>query len=693
MVYGKIKFAKILIVALLMLIFVFGIIFNKNQVQYNLVKAILPSSISETSNITALSDITSKTIHVIFEDEDEDNLEEIKDNFASEIDTADFEITEYSPEKLLEYYLSQSSNFISPNTRELLKDKDYEIVHHQALERLYNPGGFQIAGVDKDPYSFLSDFVLSNNRDKKSTIDNKNYDILDLKLRQNTDRVKDLILLRKNFEGEGTKIYLTGTPVHTYYTSTSANLTVNVICALITLLIVGLTWVYFKNLKILLFIGLSIIFGFLGGFFVAKATFLNFHIITVLFGVTLIGIGVDYSIHYLFSAERDKNFYKNLTLSMLSTALAFSLLFFLKIEVMSQIALFTISGLICVYLFILLIYPCVDFPPPQKTFNTDLAKKFKISVLTICLVVTGFGVFHHHFDDNLSALYTPKKELKEGEALYLKLTNPNDLKARFLTVKGDNLEDILTKEEEISGIFDNNMVNYLSLSKFLPSEKRQRENFELVKSLYNNDLSSFGDILTSGQISALKNQEFNFKEFNLNEAPYLKNFVLKDNTSFMMYYSSDKISLNKDFALETDIQGDVSDYLKHYRVKLLKLLPAVYFLLFVLFFAFYEKKRAVKMFLPILLSSLFTISLLSLFFELNLFHLLALLLVLGFTVDYSLFSSQKSENTKNAILLAGITTSASFLLLSFSGFALLSSLSLTLFIGILSSYFLIKVFE
>jgi len=302
-------------------------------------------------------------------------------------------------------------------------------------------------------------------------------------------------------------------------------------------------------------------------------------------------------------------------------------------------------------------------------------------------------VFHLHFNDSLSALYTPKKELKEGEALYLKLTNPNDLKARFLTVTGDNLEDILTKEEEISDIFDNNMVNYLSLSKFLPSEKRQRENFELVRSLYNNDLNNLGDILTSEQISALKNQEFNFKKFNLNEAPYLKNFVLKDNTSFMMYYSSDKISLNKDFALETDIQGDVSEYLKHYRVKLLKLLPAVYFLLFVLFFAFYEKKRAVKMFLPILLSSLFTISLLSLFFELNLFHLLALLLVLGFTVDYSLFSSRNSENTKNAILLAGLTTSVSFLLLSFSDFALLNSLSLTLFIGILSSYFLIKVFE
>lgn len=683
------KVIRVIIVAFLALLFSLGLFLNKNEVQYSLVKAILPSSISQNSNIITLSDKTSKTIHIIFEDEDEDNLESTKEDFLSEIDPENFEAININPEKLFRYYVSQNGNFLSPLTKELLKNQNYEIVSQMGLERLYNPASFSLAGADKDPYGLLTDFVLSNDRSHKNFIDGKNYIISDLNLKGKTDNVRELISLQQKYAKDGTKIYLTGTPVHTYLTSSKANMTINLICAVITLLIVGLTWYYFKSLKILPLVALSIAFGFLGGFSVAKATFLNFHIITVLFGVTLIGIGVDYSIHYLFSSEHDKTFYKNLTLSMVSTLCAFSLLFFLKIEVMSQIALFTIIGLICVYLFIILIYPLFALPKPVRSIKTDFG--YKKIILALSLVVIVLGVFHIRFNDDLSALYTPTNELKESEALYSKLTNNE--KTHFLTVRGQNFEEILEVEEQITDILNEKGVDYLCVSKFLPSQKRQRDNFELVKGLYGNNLGSFKDILFSEQIQALKNQEFKYSEFNLNDAPYLKNLVLSSEVSVLMYFSSDKITFNIENVEQTDIRSDVSGYLKNYRQKLLKLLPFVYFLIFVLFFAFYGKKRAIKMFLPIFLSSLFTVSLLGLFFELNLFHFLALLLVLGFTVDYSLFSSETSENTKNAIFLACITTGASFLLLSFTGFALLNSLALTLFVGILSSYVFIKVFE
>ena len=693
MVYGKMKLLRVLIVFSLALIFILGLFFNKNEVQYSLVKAILPSSVSETSNIIPLSDRTSKIIHIIFESEDEERIEEVKDAFLSEIPSDDFEIINLNPEKLFDYYERAPSNFLSTRTRELLKNKNYEIIYREGLERLYNPIGIQLAGADKDPYSLLSDFVLSGYLGRNTFLDGKNYSVSDLKLKQNTSSVKELITLKHKYSDKGINIYMAGTPVHTYLTSRNANFTINLICAFLTLLIIGLTWVYYKNLKVLPFIALSIIFGFLGGLFVAKATFLNFHIITVLFGVTLIGIGVDYSIHYLFLARHDKSFYKNLTLSMLSTALAFSLLFFLKIEVMSQIALFTILGLFFVFLFILLIYPIIDFPKPQKSINIDLSKKIKISVWVISFVVIAFGLFHLHFNDNLSALYTPTKELKEGEALYIKLTNPKELKTHFLTVRGRNLEETAVQEEKITDILEKEGVDYLCVSRFLPSKERQRENFELVKSLYDNNLNNFKEILTPQQIQALKNSKFKYEKFDSENAPYLNNFVLSPELSLIMYFSPEKISFSPEITEEIDIQADVSEYLKNYRIKLMKLLPFVYFLIFILFFAFYGRKKSAKMFAPILLSSLFTVSFLSLFSKLNLFHLIALLLVLGFTVDYSLFSSEKNESTKNAIFFAGLTTCISFLLLSFSGFTLLGSIALTLFAGILSSYIFIKVFE
>ena len=70
----------------------------------------------------------------------------------------------------------------------------------------------------------------------------------------------------------------------------------------------------------------------------------------------------------------------------------------------------------------------------------------------------------------------------------------------------------------------------------------------------------------------------------------------------------------------------------------------------------------------------------------NLFHLLAIFLIIGFGLDYSVFRFTNPEKSGDSVFLSCITTVFSFVLLAFAGFKLISSLGTVLALGLLSSY-------
>ena len=100
--------------------------------------------------------------------------------------------------------------------------------------------------------------------------------------------------------------------------------------------------------------------------------------------------------------------------------------------------------------------------------------------------------------------------------------------------------------------------------------------------------------------------------------------------------------------------------------------------------------------LPSVCGGFITIGLLSLFNQpVNLFHVLALFLIAGFSLDYSIFRFNSIKNpalsgikSANAVLISCATSVFSFLLLSFTSFKLISSLGFVLSLGLISSYVL-----
>ena len=254
--------------------------------------------------------------------------------------------------------------------------------------------------------------------------------------------------------------------------------------------------------------------------------------------------------------------------------------------------------------------------------------------------------------------------------MYQKVFNP--VTPEFLIIHGNNINEILQKTE---GINERENINSLSLSNFVSSEKRQQENITLVQDLYKNDLKKYESRLGT-KFERQKPVLYNPENF-----PLVSEFELDKNSSFMMVNEPVKGSLN--------IADEISKILKRLRLECFTILPCVFAMLFLLLSIMYGIKNAFKITMPPLFGIIFTVALLSLCgVNLNLFHILGLFLILGFSLDYSIFRLNGGEKSKDAVLMSAASTAFSFLLLSFTSFKLISSLGLTLFIGITASYIL-----
>ena len=150
------------------------------------------------------------------------------------------------------------------------------------------------------------------------------------------------------------------------------------------------------------------------------------------------------------------------------------------------------------------------------------------------------------------------------------------------------------------------------------------------------------------------------------------------------FKSKQKIAAYRDGSY---LNRKMKEYMKEYRHILIVSFPVVLALLFTIIAIIYGIKKAIKILSPPIIGIIIAIGFSTLIFgELNLFSIITLFLILGFTMDYSIFRANNGENCEDSILTSALTTSISFLLLAFAGFKLLSIMAVVLFFGIITSY-------
>ena len=689
----KINLFRIIFVLILGLITTFAFL-KKKKIETNLLKAFFSNGIQDEI-LVDLSGKYSSNINVLLESENLELLEKTRENFEQNIAPENFTIERKNYQKTLEFYKKHKNSLLSEADYKNLKSENYEKLSQNAINYLYDPFGFSILPIEEDPYLLLTNFLTSIGTEMggQNSINGKYYEIINLKADDNlalspslmNKEVKKLVDLQKYYTNRELSVYLTGAPIHAYYASERSMNEINIICIISTLFVGILVFWYFRSLKILFPVLISLALGMGVGYCVTSLLFGSIHILTFVFSTTLIGICVDYSLHYLMESDINK-ILKSLTVSMFSTICALFMLSISGIEILKQMAVFTAAGLITVYSIVVLFY---ELLPPQKSRHKFNFKFSKIILIGIFIVIIA-GLYKINFSDDIRDMYRPSKEMKEAEALYSEVTNKN-LNTSFIVVEGENLEQILEKEEEIAKRLTGNNISYFALSKFIPSRAKQMENQSLIKKLYEKRFSKLANYLTPTEIKKLETPTpiFTAEEGTANISSASEFLIDKTHSIIIVYdFQSPEVLKEISNIRCINLPLDISKRIKEIRIICLWILAPIFILLYIILGCIFSFKNAHKIIIPSIIASVFSISAVSIFGDINLFHILAIFLITGFGLDYSVFRKKKTKNSNDAVFISCLTTVISFSLLALTSFKLISSLGFVLALGLLSSYIL-----
>lgn len=699
------KFLRILYIGLFLLLAFFALK-NPATTETNILRTVVPQ---KQSNLLDLSNMYSAKINVLIEGEEPEEVSDTADKFEELALKNNLKSISVDGNKILEIYKTSRGGLLSKNTAELLEKNDYKKVKENTIEMIYNPLGFSLLEPEEDPFLLFTDYImnLGDNINPDSIINHndKYYRILNYEFDKNialspsllNKQVKKIIQLQKSLSENGVEVYLTGTPVHSYYASSRSMVEINIIGIISALFVLFLCLNYFKKPTVLLPIATSIILGALAGYFVTALMFPAIHVLTFVFSTTLIGISVDYSLHYFVCKTEDKSgddvikeIFKSLSVSLLTTISAFLVLYFSHTELLRQIAVFTITGLITVYLFVVLFYPLIskkidlNNTNPGVRWNFNFAPRIAKNILIVMAIVALSGMFFVGTNDDIRSMYKPSEKLSNAEKIFADVAGINP-KTSFVVVEGKNLQEVLEKEEQVAKLLGD--TKYQAISKYIPSIKTQEKNRALMQRLYETEISPY----TTALKASSKVPAGDYLEFDKETFPFLENFFLGANKSLMILYDFNKPDVIKQVggAEFYNVREDISNLVKECRINCAKLLIPVFLLLYALLAVIYKPKNAVRIILPSLCACIFTTGLLGLLhIGLNLFHVIAMFLIIGFSLDYSIFRFNGEKLVKDAVFMSCMTSAFSFFLLSLTGFKLISSLGFVLTTGLLSSYIL-----
>ncbi|GGN27984.1 MMPL family efflux pump permease component [Shewanella putrefaciens] len=510
--------------------------------------------------------------------------------------------------------------------------------------------------------------------------------------------------------------------------------------------VIALVWLAFRSVMPLLLAIVTISSGLLLAVTLTLSVFGELHILTLVFGTSLIGIAIDYSFHFycerLSDTERSAQatvayIFPTVTLAFITSALAYVGIGLAPFPGMQQVAIFCAAGLLGAYLTLILAYPLLagsrlpsgsrplalagkylaNLTQLSNRLTTPLGMGLFVLVIVVwCLV----GVTKLTVDDDIRHLQQSPASVTEPENKLRQLLS-GGTDNQFLLVRAASEEALLQQLERVSpqldaAIANQELGNYVSLSRYLPSHQRQDTAYRLQGDIYQTQLeqvlTSLGldenlkPELQAAYLAAKTDYITPADFFTLEAGRQLAPLWLAPNdkaTAYDAEHGTDHgaivllggikqiDALKARFANDESVQlidkvADISAVMGHYRLLTLKLLAlalGIALLLFSLNFGI--KKAAVVVAVPAL-AALLTLATLGLTGSpLSLFHALALILVFGIGIDYSLFFASAQQHGKAvmmAVFMSACSTLLAFGLLAFSQTQAIHYFGLTLSLGI-----------
>ncbi|MFT4172710.1 MAG: MMPL family transporter, partial [Rhodocyclaceae bacterium] len=523
----------------------------------------------------------------------------------------------------------------------------------------------------------------------------------------------------------GATVLAAGVPLHAEAAAMQANFEMNTVGWGSLAGVMLLMWLGFRSLRPLSLVVATLFIGCLAGVSACALVFERVHVITLVFGASLVGVAEDYGIHY-FATRQDEPEVKpfdmmrrlgpSLWLALLTSVVAYAALALAPFPGLRQMALFSAAGLLGAFITAFLWYPWLDRGQPRRTrFATRwsdsrrywpaLRGRRGALIMAVVLVICAGGWARLSVRDDIRALQNPPPALRDAQvsaARILGLPSP----AQFIFVRGATPDAVLATEEALRGglgklVAEGHLTGWQALSDWIPSPTRQADNQALQAQARTRVWHALADSLgldpspppmstASLDIDALLASPLGDAARPLWLGRLGEGYgsvILLSGVTPDSLASLAALARTQPGARFVDKPADISRLLEHYRhaMSLLAVLGLV-----LIWAALWRRFGAAswRAVWPTALSGGVALAVLGWTGQpLQLFHVLAIFLVLGMGVDYGIFLLEHPREHDGAAWLAvglgAASTLLSFGLLALSRTPALQAFGLVMAIGII----------
>ena len=537
-----------------------------------------------------------------------------------------------------------------------------------------------------------------------------------------------------------TSFVFSGTPFHSHESSNSASREISIIATVSMLVVIILLIFIFRSVKPLLFSVGAIILSVGVAVVATLAVFHKMHVITLVFGTSLIGSCIDYSLHFFTHWAGNKNLksgteiknhiFSGLFMAIISTGICFAILLFAPFAILKQMSLFCLTGLVSSFLTTVAVYPYIKLPAERGNvrFTNGFEKVVSVleqkwvgrTVISVLFIVSVLliAVFHKNVKvkNDLLTLYNMEGRLLEDEITASKVIQYTP--GGWYIISGDTEEAVLQNEEALRRDFEKvteGSVGYVSTTNFVPSIKMQQKSqaaYERLLSMAESQLEALGYSNDEAVILSEKMRKdfYDSKDKYVSiEAGNVPDFITSAISSAWLgeidgkYYSvmlptkvTDYTTYrslveNNDDAFFISKSQDISKDLDALTLMVLKFFIVAYVLMFIMLKFFYTWKQTLKIIsVPFLIILVVIAVFAACKINLEFFSVTGLILVFGLGLDYIIYMME-NEKKKTvlepfATLVSFITTIISFGALALSSFKPVHLIGLSIFIGLATAY-------
>ena len=294
------------------------------------------------------------------------------------------------------------------------------------------------------------------------------------------------------YETGNTRFIYSGTTYHSHQSSNSAEKEIKLIAIVSMVIVIGMLLLVFRSPTPLLH-SVGSIFVSVGVAFLANlAVFKRMHIITLVFGTSLIGSCIDYSLHFfshwagnakLKTGEEIRNqLLPGLTMAIVSSGICFAILLFAPFTLLKQMSLFCLVGLISSYLTTIAIYPRIALPkgnrvlklvaPFEKILVVMQNKIVGRIVISVLFIFAFVSIYISRNDvkikNNVLSLYKMEGKLLSDEIEAGKIIQYSP--SAWYLVSGDTEEECLENEDPAIAL-----LGFVGLKKLFPMQPAMQE--------------------------------------------------------------------------------------------------------------------------------------------------------------------------------------------------------------------------